>query len=1025
MKRTWVSLAAFLLILAVGSGISFWVYQKQHGELIAGGSEQLGVARSAFTRELNRLFEPGPAVYEAMVDARLAARSESEARDLFFSIATGPVRRTRQINGIFLGFPDGRFLHVQDLVPSSKSGIAAGLTRRIIDDPVSLPKGRWFQPGGGNGRWVEKQIEAEPYDPRSRPWYKAAITSSGPVWTKPYIFASSGSLGVTYAHRIYGDDGTLWGVLGVDLSLASLSLTLLDAANTLTRFDDMVFATDLAGRMLAHPDLVRARPSERADVEAFLERYRTEESVERILIEAVQQTDAVQIVDVGDGEYLATKGDLDPNLAMPISIYLAQDMDTILADAHETLLRNVVLLFLAIVAFGLISFYAVKLGVEVAARVRAEAELVEARDVAEAATRAKSAFLATMSHEIRTPMNGVMSMAELLSVSRLDAEQSSMARVIRESAAALLTIINDILDFSKIEAGKLDVEKVPFSLMDSVDSAAEIVAPRAEEKRLSLVVDMQTDLADRRLGDPTRLKQILLNLVGNAVKFTEYGEVRIRVRALSTRGAGWLRFEVSDSGIGISEEQRNLLFQPFVQADQSTARKFGGTGLGLSICRRLAELMGGRIGVESTPGEGSTFWFELPLPIADSTPPVPPYGLSAARVVLVGLEPEQTEIAARYLQAGGVSNIAIVSDSGPEPAPGDLVIAGSLVAPEEAERLRKPEGTLVFCDGREQLASLAAGTKARAALLLAEPLTRPKLWRAVAVALGLETAAAGEIETRPDLAFAPPAVETARAADALVLVAEDNQTNQTVIRKMLARMGFAAELVHDGRAALRALERGGHGLLLTDINMPEMDGFALARAVRERETGARLPVIALTADAMAETEAECHAAGMDACLTKPIDSRALGAMLAEHLPQALDLRRSIDAVSSAPAQAAPKWDREIFDPSSMEEAFGSLDGEAEAFVLSAQAVWGPRIEEIARKLESGDHQAARNVAHSLKGAALSVGALRLGRIAGDLQAALDEKDEAMASIMVEILTPTLTEFEETIREIFQHQGQLK
>ncbi|WP_420406362.1 ATP-binding protein [Nisaea sp.] len=1022
MKRSSVSLAAFLLILALGSGISFLVYQKQHGELVAGGSEQLAVARSAFTRELNRLFEPGPAIHEAMVDARLSERSRAEARELFFAVATGPVRRTRQINGIFLGFPDGGFLHVQDLVPSSKSGVSGGLTRRVIDDPGSRAQGRWFRPGERPGSWIEQDIQSQPYDPRSRPWYQAAVASKGPVWTKPYIFASSGSLGVTFAHRLYRDDGTFWGVLGVDLSLASLSLTLLDAANTLTRFDDMVFATDLAGRMLAHPDLVRARPSERADVEAFLERYRAEDSVERILIEAVEQADTVQIVDAGDGEYLATKGDLDPNLAMPISIYLAQDMDTILADAHETLVRNVALLFLAIVAFGMVSFYVVKLGVEVAARIRAEAQLVEARDSAEAATRAKSAFLATMSHEIRTPMNGVMSMAELLSTSKLDAEQSSMARVIRDSAAALLNIINDILDFSKIEAGRLDVESVPFSLMESVDGAAEIIAPRAEEKRLQFVVDMQADLADRRLGDPTRLKQILLNLAGNAVKFTEHGEVRIRVRALPTRGAGWLRFEVSDSGIGITEEQRGLLFQPFVQADQSTARKFGGTGLGLSICRRLAELMGGRIGVESNPGEGSTFWFELPLAVSESTAPVPPYGLSAARVVLIGLEPEQTEIAARYLRAGGVSDIAVFGGAGPEPAPGNLVISGLHVAPEDAERFRNREGTLVFCGGREQLASLPATVKERAALLLAEPLTRPKLWRAVAVALDLESVGAGESEVRPDLAFAPPPLETARAADALVLVAEDNPTNQTVIRKMLSRMGFATELVPDGRAALLALERGGYGLLLTDINMPEMDGFALARAVRERESGSRLPVIALTADAMAETEAECLVAGMDACLTKPIDSRALGAALAAHVPQALGLRRPADSGNIVAAQAAPKWDREIFDPSPMEEAFGALDEEAEAFVLSAQAVWGTRIEKIAQAVEAGDRKAARDAAHMLKGAALSVGALRLGRIAGDLQTALDEDDEAMASILAEILKPSLTEFENTVRAIFQQTG---
>lgn len=1022
-KRTSVTLIAFLLILAAGSGISFWVYQKQYEELIAEGRAQLDVARGSFARELNRLFEPGPAVFEAVVDAQLAERPETIARDLFFAIATGPVRRTRQINGIFLGFPDGRFLHVQDLVPASNSGFSGGLTRRVIDAPETRPEGRWFQPLEDSDRWVEQQIKSVPYDPRSRPWYKAASESDGPVWTKPYVFASSGSLGVTYAQGIYTDDGTLWGVLGVDLSLASLSLTLIDAAKALTRFDELVFATDLAGRMLAHPDLLRARPSERADVEAFLAQYRAEESVESALIEAVTESGTVRVVETGEGSYLATKAVLDPSLAMPISIYLAQDMDSILAEADQTLLRNVGLLFIAIVAFGTVSFYVVKLGVEVAARIRAEAQLVEARDAAEAATRAKSAFLATMSHEIRTPMNGVMSMAELLSVSKLDAEQGSMARVIRESAATLLTIINDILDFSKIEAGKLDIESVPLSLMEAVDGAAEILVPRAEEKGLILVVDIQTDLSDKRLGDPTRLRQILINLGGNAVKFTETGEVRIRVRDLPTRGPGWLRVEVSDTGIGLTAEQAGLLFQPFMQADQSTARKFGGTGLGLSICRRLCELMGGRIGVESRPGEGSTFWFELPMRAVEPMVPAPAFDLSGARVVLAGIDPSEAEVAARYLQAGGVTDIVLRGEAGRDPAPGDLVISGLFSAPEDAERLRRPDGILVFYGAREQLFALPPAVRKRAGLLLAMPLTRPKLWRAVAVALGLEPPDAGETDDRPDLAFAPPPVEEARAKNALVLVAEDNQTNQTVIRKMLARMGYAVEIVPDGKAALEALKQGGHGLLLSDINMPEMDGFELARAIREQETGRRLPIVALTADAMSETETECRAAGMNGCLTKPIDSRALGAALAEHLPQALALRRPRSGGGGDDAPQMPKWDREIFDPSTLEEAFGALDEEAQDFVRSARDAWGPRIEQIAAAISADNRKAARDAAHSLKGAALSVGAARLGRIAGDLQTALDEEDAAMASIMVEILHPTLVEFDETIEKIFQSRGE--
>lgn len=618
-------------------------------------------------------------------------------------------------------------------------------------------------------------------------------------------------------------------------------------------------------------------------------------------------------------------------------------------------------------------------------------------------------------------MNGVMSMAELLALSKLDAEQSGMARVIRDSAGALLTIINDILDFSKIEAGKLDIETVPFSLMETVDGAAEIIVQRAEEKGLGLIVDTQTELADRRHGDPTRLRQILLNLGGNAVKFTEHGEVRITVRELKDQDQDWLRFEVTDTGTGLTGEQCGKLFQPFVQADQSTARKFGGTGLGLSICHRLADLMGGSIGVLSTPGEGSTFWFKLPMEGDDGTVPAPEHDLSPARVTLAGLGPGETEVAARYLRAGGVSNLTICGASGPDPAPADLVIAGLLIAPEDAWRLCKPDGALVLCAGRETLAGLPAAVKDAAAMLLAEPLTRPKLWRAVAFALGLERADAAA-DGRPDLVFAPPPLDEARAAGALILVAEDNATNQAVIRKMLSRMGFACEVVDDGLAALAALEEsGGHGLLLTDINMPEMDGFALARAIRERDhtEGSRLPVIALTADAMAETEDECMAAGMDACLTKPIDSKALGAALASYLPAGLTLRRGADVAEPGSEKVAPpKWDREIFDPTSMEEAFGAFNDEAKEFVLSARGAWGDRIVEIGKAMLKADHAAARGAAHSLKGAALSIGALRLGRIAGELQDALDDNDDAMAGIMAELLQPTLVEFDETAQRIF-------
>ncbi|MEO9904251.1 ATP-binding protein [Nisaea sp.] len=1023
MTRALASVAAFILILAFGSGISYWVYDRQYAALISDGSAQLAVARSTFSRELNRLFDPGPAVYETITDTRLVGLSDLEVEDLFFAVATGPVRRLPQINGIYIGFPDGRFLQVQDLVPLNQSATEGKLTRRVIDDPTGEPAGHWFSTAKKTGRWVGVDVASGPYDPRSRPWYKEALAAESGVWTKPYQFASSGSLGVTYTRKLYHDDGALWGVLGVDLSLSSLSLTLVQASEILNGFGDLIFATDLAGRMLGHPDLVRAKPSEKLDVEAFLERYREKNSVEQILIESLLVPGTVSIVDTGEAQYLATRAVLDPDLAMPISIYLAEGMNTILADANTTLMRNVTLLFVAIVAFGTVSFYVVKLGVEVTARKKAEAELVEARDMAEAATRAKSSFLATMSHEIRTPMNGVMSMAELLALSKLNAEQSGMARVIRDSAGALLTIINDILDFSKIEAGKLDIETVPFSLMETVDGASEILIQKADEKGLSLIVDIQTDLADQRHGDPTRLRQILLNLGGNAVKFTERGNVRIKIRELSDHDGEWLRFEVLDTGIGLTEEQCSKLFKPFVQADQSTARKFGGTGLGLSISHRLTELMGGRIGALSTLGEGSTFWFELPVKGDEGTVPAPDHDLSAARVLLAGLEPCQADVATRYLQAGGVTDIG--ADDPENTQPCDLVIAGLGGELDDARRVCKPGGALALCAGREALAGLPDAAKKSAAVLLPLPITRPKLWRAVAIALGLERADAQEGDARPELAFTPPPLEEARSANAIVLVAEDNPTNQVVVRKMLFRMGFACEIVDDGAAALAALDDGGHGLLLTDINMPGMDGFSLARAIRGKETAADkpLPIIALTADAMAETEAECLAAGMNACLTKPIDSKMLVSSLSDYLPAGLPLRRDAESDEPEPEEAEdvpdlPVWDREIFEPAAMEEAFGKFDDEAKEFVLSARGAWGVRISEVGHAMQEGDMAAARNAAHSLKGAALSVGALRLGRIAGELQDALDAQDDVMAGIMAEVLEPTLTEFDETVKRIF-------
>ena len=1050
--RVLYPLAAILGVLAVGFAVSWLVYQDQEQRLTDEAKATLRQAGGSFTEAMEGLFGPAIGMAGALRDAEAHTRDFDAAEALFFGIGTPPVRRLTQINGAFLGFPDGSFLHVQDLLPAPLAPVVGPDYDRSLGIRRVVHAGNgtdtWHYYASGTGRWTEAAPRPSPYDPRARPWFKAATEAQGPIWTAPYTYASTGQLGVTYAEPIYDSDGRLWAVLGVDLSLEALSEVLIRTMRRAALSNDVVFATDFAKRVLGHPDIAAAGKAPGANLQALLDRYADPARFEGAVIEQVDTAGTVLQVAVEARQYMVLMNELRAERAMPLRIYIARDMDVVLAGARHTLTRNVALLFAGIVMFGIVAVYAIKMRVEVTARQRAEAQLVVARDVAEAATAAKSSFLATMSHEIRTPMNGVMSMAEILDQTRLTADQRSMTRTIRQSADALLTVINDILDFSKMEAGKLPIERVPFDLLETVYGAADLLAPRAEEKSLALYVD--ADLALPRLvaGDPTRIRQILLNFGSNAIKFTQEGEVTVRVRHVPGDGGLRVRIEVADSGIGLTEEQQGRLFQAFVQADSSTSRRYGGTGLGLSICKRLVEMMDGAIGVESAPGKGSTFWFELPLDVEDPAPPAPAHDVAGSVLLLVGYgDGDAAAIQATAVHAGAAAVARAFDGYGPSPAldaglaaagrrPDLILVNGRAGLDGIAPQLRAIRdvaalsGTAVALTAPHgAVSSLAAVPGSlpgfRHAGVATLPVHPERLWLLMAVALGKASANETSLAAGDAPAWRAPALAEAKAAGCAVLVAEDNETNQVVIRRVLARMGLAFEIAANGREALALYQPGEHGLLLSDFHMPEMDGFALTAAIRKAEASggrARLPVVALTADALPDTEQKCLDAGMDGYLRKPIEIPRLEAVLRALLPAAFGLRGAaaeppldgtMEAAGPAPSDdvsgVLAGLDPQIFDTARLADSFGGFGIEAAELVADFMAKLPDRLSAVEAAMASGDHAEARHVAHAVKGAANSIGAARLGEIMSDIQDALDADDPDTASLFVQLIPQTRDE----------------